>query len=146
MEIIPNRSELVENYINNIDSEPNPTILYHFTKPTALRGIYIQNRLIAMDRYQVSFTADKDYYKKEFQYDDNKLKAVIVIDAQKLSNDYVIKRFVDDTYPEEQEWVVEKTITNIKDYILYIGNIDIDDYYVYQLNKLDPNIQIKPFN
>lgn len=58
--------DLFENFINNLTNEPNPKVLYHFTKSEAAYSILKTNTLKGMDNFQVSFTSDASYYGKRF--------------------------------------------------------------------------------
>lgn len=55
MNIIEDRNKLVEAFINNLTDELNPSILYHFTRNSNIRGIVSMNKLMRYGSWWTSF-------------------------------------------------------------------------------------------
>lgn len=123
--------DLFENFINYLTDEPNPKVLYHFTKSEAAYSILKTNTLKGMDNFQVSFTSDASYHGKGFQPEE-RTRCMFAFDADKLSEDYAIERYVYDKdnsadfydYIDECEWIIKNQVDNISKYLLYISSVE----------------------
>ena len=142
---------LIEKFINNLTNESYPDMLYHFTNEETLLQILKSNTLLGADvnNHQVSFTSDETYASSGFQPQE-RVTSVLVFDANKLSRDYDIKRFIygetkrdKEDYINEHEWVIENKVNNIIDYLLFIGDNGISSLQLENINKLFPNINIE---
>lgn len=142
---------LFENFINNLTNEPNPKVLYHFTKSEAAYSILKTNTLKGMDNLQVSFTSDASYYGNGFQPEE-RTRCMFAFDADKLSKDYTIERYVynkDDTakfndYINEHEWIIKNQVNNISKYLLYISSVKdkMNQEDLDRIKKDFPNVKI----
>lgn len=144
------RVELGEEFINNITDEEPPKILYHFTGGDSLLQILRINKMRSMENDFVSFTSDETYGGNGFQ-PMSKTTAVLVFDADKMSKDYDIERYVyldDDSaefddYVNEHEWVIKGDFDNISKYLLYIGNNGMSKLSLKQLKNEFPDYKIE---
>lgn len=141
---------LFENFINYLTDEPNPKVLYHFTRGEGVYNILKRNELVGMDNYQVSFTSDETYAGNGFQPME-KTTAVLVFDARKLAQDYTIERYVynkDDSasfddYVNEYEWVIENKVENILDYLIFIGDNGMYEDDLVRIEQDFPEVLIE---
>lgn len=109
-----------------------PRYLFHRTKEENLSKILESDKLIAGTRsthedVRVSMSTDTD--RKEFG------GITLVIDADRLRNDYVVKEFDYDKsmgqYAYENEWFTDTDITNLSKYV-----VDIISDYDYSYDRL----------
>jgi hypothetical protein len=122
-------------------------VLYHYTTLHNLFRILNSNILkYSSNHDSISFTRDKNAYKSIAR----RYACRIVIDGDKLSNNYKIKPYQDyyDSnikikIPDEQEErIINKNINDIKKYILYV---DLFEYNVDEELSLYNNYELSNF-
>ena len=116
-------------------------VLYHFTRLGSLEKI-LQENILYMSRQwkNISFTRNKNLISNSNYLKENKAFARIVVDGDKLSNDYKIRPFV---FPQRSKWETasynlerpgseaeEMVEADIKDIKKYIIRVDLPHKYL----------------
>lgn len=146
------KNKVTENFVNDINDEEPPKILYHFTTFENLMKILDTNKILGQGNNQVSFTSDDSYPNNGFQPLE-RTTIMLAFDGEKMSKHYTIERYVydlDDSaeyddYVNEHEWIIEHNFNNVSEYLLYISNVRnmVPEKEMDQLKEKYPNIKIE---
>lgn len=115
-------------------------ILYHYTNIINLLSILTTNKLISKNVPYISFTRDKLFHKNT-RYNIGGMECRLVIDGNKLSNNYKIKPYSYHFYDlpdvkndESEEKIDTNVIKNIDKYIIDIELFFNENEYQNQIN------------
>lgn len=120
-------------------------ILYHYTSIPALLNILKQNslRISSSGRPYISFTRDKNFHKSARFGLSGNTDCVIIVDGNKLSNSYKIEPYqyhfrdydgISSSSKDESEETVNRSILNLKKYIIDVKCFLSKDDFEYKVN------------
>ena len=119
--------------------------LYHYTSIPALLNILKQNslKINPSGRPYISFTRNKNFHKTARFGLGGNMDCVIIVDGDKLSNNYKIEPYqyhfkdydnIPQSSKDENEEIVKKSILNLKKYIIGIKCFLSEDDFEYKVN------------